>query len=174
MPRSLLNTLLLVARLVAGGALLVAGAIKLSGGPLAFALSIRSFDLVPDALALASAYFLPWFEIGLGAALIAGIWNREAALLAAGVYTVFTVALASVILRGMDVDCGCFGDLFGGSTVSWMTIARNGIFVAASLAVLVLGGGDWAVEREPAGEDSQTQVPEHGVGPSAEVPGQPR
>lgn len=174
MPRSAVNTLLLLARLLAGGALLVAGAIKLTGGPLAFALSIRSFDLVPDALALASAYFLPWFEIGLGAALVAGIWNRQAGLLAAGVYAIFTAALASVILRGMDVDCGCFGDLFGGSTVSWMTIARNGLFVAASLAVLALGGGDWAVEREPNGEDSPARVPEHGVGPTAEVPGQPR
>jgi uncharacterized membrane protein YphA (DoxX/SURF4 family) len=38
---------LLLARIVAGGALLAAGILKLKGDPLAFALAMQSFDLFP-------------------------------------------------------------------------------------------------------------------------------
>jgi hypothetical protein len=63
------------------------------------------------------------FEVVLGVTLLIGLWARQGGLLAFGLYTTFTLALASVLIRGMDVDCGCFGGLFGDGTVSWGSIA---------------------------------------------------
>lgn len=158
--QTLRSTGLLLARLIAGGALIVAAVLKLQGGAKVFALSISSFELLPEALILPIAYYLPWLELAAGTALVAGLWPKQSALVTGGLYAGFTFGLASVLARGMDVDCGCFGDLFGGSTVSWLTIARNGIFIACSVAILVWGGGQFAITREDdPGENEESETP---------------
>jgi len=138
----------LVARLATAGVLLLAGYTKLQGGPTAFALAIESFELVPGRLLLPVAYFLPWFEIVIAAALILGVWARESAALATAMLAAFTLGLASVLVRGLDVDCGCFGGLFGESKVSWASIARNTVFIAIAAVPVWLGGGRFALTRE--------------------------
>jgi uncharacterized membrane protein YphA (DoxX/SURF4 family) len=142
------SSLLLLARVVGGGALLVAGVMKLYGDPLAFALSTQSFKLFPDAIIPPMAYFVPSLEIVLGVTLLLGVWGRQSALLAFGLFAAFTLALSSVLLRGLPVDCGCFGDLFGGSNVSWLTILRNSIFLIATGSVALFGTGLFALACE--------------------------
>lgn len=148
----LASAALLLARIIGGGALLLAASLKLQGDPLAFALSIESFKLLPKALIPAITYFFPVFEVVLGVTLIFGVWARQSALLATGLYVTFTLALASVLIRGLNVDCGCFAGLIGGDTVTWFSVFRNAIFIVATGAVLVLGAGAWSVDRrlEPA------------------------
>lgn len=149
--KALRESAIVLGRLIAGGSLVLAAIIKLKGDPVAFALSIDSFKLVPRIVHLPMALYLPWFELVVGAALLLGLWGRQAALLATGLYAVFTIALASVLLRGMSVTCGCFGGLFGGDTVTWFSVARNGIFIAAAAVVLVLGSGRFAVGNGESG-----------------------
>lgn len=139
---------LLLSRILGGGALLLAGLIKLKGGPLVFQLSIESFKLLPDFAPLPLAYLLPWTEVVFGAALLLGVWSRQAALMVLGIYVAFTLGLASVLLRGISVDCGCFGGLFGESKVSWLSIARNVVFIIATSVNLVFGGGRFTLTRE--------------------------
>ncbi len=138
---------LLAARVVAAGALLLAGYFKMRGGPVVFMLSIESLELVPEVLIAPAAYFLPGFEILLGVTLLLGVWTRESAALAFGLFAVFTVALVSVLVRGMKVDCGCFGGLFGEEEVSLFTIGRNVVFLVACATAVVFGGGRFAIER---------------------------
>lgn len=134
------STLLLTCRFVAGGALLLAGFLKLRN-PTSFMLSINSFELAPQALIPFAAYLMPWLEIALGLLLVYGFWTRAAAMLATGLYAMFTVAIASVIVRGMSLDCGCFGDFFGSGAVGWHTVGRNLVFVVASGLVWWRGPG---------------------------------
>ncbi len=134
------TTLLMTCRLVGGGAFIVAAAMKLRDVP-ALMLSIESFELLPAALIPFVAYTVPWVEIASGLALIYGFWSRSAAALAGVTYLVFTGALASVLLRGMEVDCGCFGALTGGGPVTWLSVVRNLVFFAACAAVMACGGG---------------------------------
>lgn len=144
---------LLLARLFAGGLFAFAGFMKLQS-PKAFALSIGSLKVLPpgmeETLAPILSYFVPWLEITVGLALVAGVWAREAALLLALTVSSFTIALASVLARGMNVDCGCFGDaldgIFGGSKVGWHSLARNGLFLALFAWVAVRGGGRWSLD----------------------------
>ncbi len=142
-----MSSVLLAARLLAAGALLLAGYFKMQGGPVAFMLSIESLEVVPEFLIAPSAYFLPWFEILLGLTLLLGVWTRESAILASGLFAVFTAALISVLARGMKVDCGCFGGMFGEAEVSLFTIGRNVVFLVASATAAVWGGGRFAIER---------------------------
>ena len=61
----------------------------------------------PFAGLLAAA--LPWLEILAGGLLLAHRHVRAACLVLAALTTLFVAALLSVLARGLEVDCGCFG-----------------------------------------------------------------
>lgn len=139
---------LLALRLVGGGALLLAGWLKVTGNPMAFALSIESFKLVPAFAVPMLTYYLPWFEVLVGLAIILGVWARPGAVLAGLLYFVFLVGLISVLARGMEVDCGCFAGLFGTESVGWQTILRNLVLMGCCAGTVFWGEGRFALLRE--------------------------
>ena len=49
------------------------------------------------------------FEIALGVLLLLGIFLRPAAVISIGLLTVFIIAIMSAWVRGLSIDCGCFG-----------------------------------------------------------------
>jgi hypothetical protein len=49
---------------------------------------------------------------------------------------VFTAAVTSAVVRGINISCGCFGA--GSSPVTLATVARDVILLAASLGLLAL------------------------------------
>jgi uncharacterized membrane protein YphA (DoxX/SURF4 family) len=103
-----------VARLVLGGVMLVAGALKVAA-PETAAQVVRAYELVPSALVAPVGWGLPFLEIAIGLLLIVGFGARAAAV-AAGVFmVVFVVAVSSAWARGLAIDCGCFG---GGGQVA--------------------------------------------------------
>ena len=149
--------LLLLARVVAAGALVLAGVMKLGfiGGsaqaenaPLVFALSLQSFKLLPDALVPVVTYFVPWCEVVAGGLMLLGVWSRQSGAVAAGMLLVFTLALGSVLVRGLPVECGCFGGLFGETKVTWANIAHNLVLAACAVAVAIAGGGALALKPD--------------------------
>ncbi len=147
------NMTLLMARIIAGGALVFAAFLKLSGAfkagaPLAFTEAIMSFELVQWPLAVLMAYYLPWVELIAGVCLVLGIWTRQAAFICLCVYLSFTFALGSVLIRDMNISCGCFGGIFGDSTISAKTIFRNLVFIVCSFLPLALGGGHFVLLKE--------------------------
>lgn len=110
----------------------LAGALKLAD-PAAFAADIGNYRLLPVPFAAALALWLPWFELALAAALLMPRWRREGALLAAGLLLVFCAALGSVLWRGIDLECGCFGR--GNPASPAWALARNaGMLGLAALA----------------------------------------
>jgi hypothetical protein len=104
------KTLLLVFRLTLGGLFVYAGIFKVLD-PLDFAQNIRNYRLVGQSLSFIAAVVLPWLEILAGLALAAGIWKRVSALIISGLLVFFILLTLVTILRGLDVDCGCFGAL---------------------------------------------------------------
>ncbi len=123
------KTVLLVFRLVLGGLFVYAGIVKVLE-PLDFAQNIRNYRLVGQSLAFIAALILPWLEIVAGVFLIAGIWKRGAALVVSGLLVFFIILTAVTMIRGLDVDCGCFGALSRKS--GWSVILED-------LAMLYLG-----------------------------------
>jgi putative oxidoreductase len=131
-----MSALLWLLRLGLGALLVASGALKL-GDPAAFAAEIANYHLLP-ALSPLLAVTLPPVELVLGLALLAGPrpWLRAAALAATLVLTVFTVAVTSVVARGINVDCGCFGS--AASPVTLLTVLRDLALVAAAVAIYML------------------------------------
>jgi uncharacterized membrane protein YphA (DoxX/SURF4 family) len=124
---------LLAFRLVLGGLFVYAGAVKVLD-PLDFAQNIRNYQLVGQSLSFIAAIVLPWLEILAGLALILGVWTRGAALVVAGLLVFFIVLTTVTMIRGLDVDCGCFGSLSRKS--GWGVILEDLGMLAMGLALL--------------------------------------
>ena len=54
-----------LARLILGGVLVAAGALKIPH-PDKSAMAVRAYELLPTSIATVFGYSLPWFEVGVG------------------------------------------------------------------------------------------------------------
>jgi uncharacterized membrane protein YphA (DoxX/SURF4 family) len=95
-------------RLILGGVLLVAGGLKVSD-PYGSATSVRAYQMLPIDLANFLGFVLPFIEVGIGLLLIVGIWVRLAAIAGGALMVMFIVAIGQAWIRGISLDCGCFG-----------------------------------------------------------------
>lgn len=112
----------LIVRVVLGGLFIAAGMRKL-GRP-SFVEVVRAYRLLPSSASVAVARLLPVVEIGVGLALVLGLWTRTAALLVLGLLAAFAVAAISSLLRGLRHGCGCAGS-DRPRPVSWRLVGRD-------------------------------------------------
>lgn len=98
----------LVVRLVVGGVWIVAGGLKL-GDPAASVRAVRAYDLLPETVVPSVGHLLPVLEVVVGLCLVGGLLTRATALVSALLFAAFTVGIASAWVRGLQIDCGCFG-----------------------------------------------------------------
>jgi putative oxidoreductase len=126
-------------RFVIGGVLLYAAVHKVLH-PTAFAMSVRGYKIIPFALSNLFALTVSWGELFAGLMLIFGILPRKAAGAAVILLVMFVIAIATVLVRGMVVDCGCFASE-GGARTSWLLIARNLALVAGAVIVVCYNDG---------------------------------
>jgi len=137
--------LVLVMRLILGGIFLAAGMLKI-GNVIAFASEIAGFKILPTILDAPLAGILPLVEIVVGALLIVGFATRIMAWIAAGQMTIFTLAIASAVMRGLTVSCGCFGANDTTKT-SWPEVARDTLFVILAIVVAARAPGMISIDR---------------------------
>ena len=124
----------LIVRLALGGVFLYAGAAKI-GNLTAFAGDIAAYRLLPHFANYLAAALLPWLEALCGLLLVIG-WRVRGALAIITLLTaVFMAALASVLVRGLDIDCGCFRH-GGAKTPAWLALGRDSLLLFAAVALL--------------------------------------
>jgi putative oxidoreductase len=128
------RTVLLVFRLVLGGLFVYAGLVKVLA-PLDFAQDIRNYRLVGQSLSFLVAIVLPWLEILAGAFLILGVWTRAAGFVLSALLALFIVLTLITMVRGLDVECGCFGAVSRKS--GWSVIVEDLAMLAMGLGLLL-------------------------------------
>ena len=102
--------LTLLARLILGGVLIAAGALKV-GNLQKSAMAVRAYEMLPVWMANLLGYALPWIEIGIGLLLVLGALVKINGLLGALIMLAFIIAIAQAWARGLSIDCGCFGSV---------------------------------------------------------------
>ena len=133
--------LILACRVALGVVFVYSGWTKIADPP-GFAHMVWNYRILPPALVNIVALVLPWVEVLAGAALVAGIWNRSAALILAVLLAVFIAGIALNLFRGNPIDCGCFATSSAGKTPEEMLAAmrldilRDLGMMAMALAVL--------------------------------------
>jgi putative oxidoreductase len=136
----------LVSRLVLGGVFLVAGATKIPD-PGGLAASIRSYELsLPEWIVSLSAHALPYLEVMLGLYLLAGLFTKVFAWATTGLTALFLLALLQGALRGLEIDCGCFGSSAGETSSLWLAVARDVGLLLLGLHLALAPVGSFSVD----------------------------
>ncbi|MFH1146557.1 MAG: MauE/DoxX family redox-associated membrane protein, partial [Pseudomonadota bacterium] len=119
-------TVVLILRLFLGGVFVYASWDKLCH-PAGFAEAVYRYRILPEILVNPVAILVPWLELLAGILLISGLFLRGALLVSTGLLATFLAALGFNLVRGMDVDCGCFS-VSAGKPATYLTLARDGMF----------------------------------------------
>jgi uncharacterized membrane protein YphA (DoxX/SURF4 family) len=130
----------LLARLILGVVLIVAGGLKVSTLA-ASARAVRAFQILPYDFAGYVGYALPIVEIVVGLLLVAGLLTRASAVVGGLLMLAFIIGIISAWMRGLNIDCGCFG---GGGTIA-AAETQYGIDVLRDAGLLACAG--WLVAR---------------------------
>lgn len=101
--------------------------------PDTFAGALDAYQLVPGALVVLFARFLPVVEALIGVMVLIPA-TRPAGLAAfAAMVGIYTIAIATNLIRSRNqIDCGCGGDVH---LLSWGLVVRNGLLVCIALAM---------------------------------------
>jgi uncharacterized membrane protein YphA (DoxX/SURF4 family) len=118
-------------RLAVAGPFIYAGVLKISD-PATFATSVSNFRVVPYEWTHLIAIIIPWIEVLAGVLVLAGFWLRAATLVIASLTFVFIVLISSALVRGLNIECGCFGTA-AGSKIGLKNLAIDlALFVGAA------------------------------------------
>jgi hypothetical protein len=141
-----MNVVLSILRIVFGGVFLGAGLLKV-GDPAAFQEDILAYRLTDNLILTGMlALYLPWLEIFCGAALIlAPLVRREvvqrfelpAAAILEALMLAFALGYLTTVLRGIDISCGCFGEVSEGWP-RWLVLLRDAVLLLIGAALLFL------------------------------------
>ena len=157
---SWLSWLSLAGRLI-GAAIFGWAALSKIGDPAATARAVRAYQLLPEAVVGPVTHALPAFELVLAGLLLVGVAVRVVGLVAASAMAVFIAAVSSAGLRGLRIDCGCFGG--GGATAQThylLDIGRDVVLLLVLAVVARAPSSQLSVERWL---DRRVQVRDPGV-----------
>ena len=140
----------LFARLVVGGVVFAAGYLKV-GHIAKSQMAVRAYDVLPISVANFLGTVLPFAEVAIGILLILGAAIRVNALLSGALMLLFIVAIAQAGLRGLSIDCGCFGGggkVEPGQTKYLAEIARDTGLLALSIYLYRYPSSKFSLDKE--------------------------
>ena len=111
-------------RLVLAAVFIYAGVIK-GTDPVAFAGQVANYQILPYAWNYLVAAILPYLELLCGILLLLNRRVRPAVLVLFVLNLIFMLALSSLIVRGIDIDCGCFNPDAESRTTPLMALWRD-------------------------------------------------
>jgi|TARA_B110000037_G_scaffold222812_1_gene299735 putative oxidoreductase len=123
--------------LALGATFIWAGVAKLID-PSAFLSSILTYEVFGYTFAVAASLFMPYLELCVGFSLATGFLRGGARWLAGGMTVVFLLLLIQAAVRGLDVDCGCFGSEAKASETGFLWPISRDVVMLAALFVAVI------------------------------------
>jgi len=85
--------------------------------------SIYNYRLFPAPIIGLSAAFVPWISLLAGLSLILGVKVKAASFIVSVLLVIFISLAVSSVIRGLDIDCGCFNGIERRTT--WPTILED-------------------------------------------------
>lgn len=122
----------MILRIALGLLFIGASAYKIAT-PGAFAHQIYNYKLLPTWAINPLALMLPWLQLLCGIALLINRWTLGAIALVVLMLAAFQTAVASALMRGLNIACGCFKA--GGSPATWLTFGRDSLILIAAVVL---------------------------------------
>ena len=138
--RTIIRLTQIIFRFILGGMLIFAGILKIQDNTTLFE-SVAYITWLPIFFKSLIIDFLPWVEILVGGLLLFFLldkWTITATLM---IYLSFFIFAVWGQSSGLEIDCGCFGELDDnsfvgallGSELGWKMTIRNFIFTGMTL-----------------------------------------
>lgn len=105
--------------------------------PWDFARSIWNYRILPLPLIPPIALWLPALEAIAACAILTGLLYRGGLVCTIGLSLAFAAGIASAMARGLDIDCGCFGNA-ASSSANFEHLLLNAALAAAGVILLLL------------------------------------
>ena len=100
-----------------------------------FRAQLAAYELVPSAILPSLARAIPLAEMAVFFLILMPVTRTWAAVLASGLLTSYTVAMAMNMLRGRDdIDCGCGGQQ---QLLSYWLLLRNAVLIIGCLLLII-------------------------------------
>ena len=135
MQESKKQYIFLAFRFLIGGIFLYAGVEKILS-PFDFSVAIYNYRLFPGPLIGFAAVMLPWVEALAGLCLLAGYNTKGAATITSLLLLTFVGLIIVSAVRGLDIDCGCFGGVE--RKVGLLAIFEDTALFIVSASILLL------------------------------------
>ena len=113
-----------------------AGVVKLFD-PEAFLSSILTYKVFGHSLAVVTALVVPYLELCVGFSLAIGALRAGGRWLAGGLVTAFLALLVQAAIRGLDVDCGCFGSDANSASTGYAWPITRDLLMLAGLGIAI-------------------------------------
>ncbi|HPN38940.1 MAG TPA: MauE/DoxX family redox-associated membrane protein [Melioribacteraceae bacterium] len=117
-------------RFLLGIVFIFAGIEKINS-PNSFFNSINNYKIFSDYISYSIVLILPWLELFIGILLIFNKYIKECLTIYMILLILFNILVFSAIIRGLNIDCGCYGNSIN-VKASYTKIAENfGLFFIA-------------------------------------------
>jgi len=127
---------------IVAGIFIYAGALK-AFDPVQFASDIDNYKILPWAVSVALAFYVPWLEIFCALGLVFRFFYRGALSILIVLIVTFTLATIAAKVRGLDITCGCFGHV----SQHWSFPSHLATNLAVLAALLMLSFGATSTHR---------------------------
>jgi len=103
-----------------------------------FAKIVYNYRILPDFTINLFGIVLPWIEFFCGLFLVLDVKTKSSSFILSVMLVIFIAALIASILRGLDINCGCFDtDASESSKVSYSLIGRDFLMFLMGIYLIV-------------------------------------
>lgn len=141
--------LTMACRLVFGGIFIYASLDKIAH-PDQFARILYNYHMVPGSLMNLLALILPMSEFLAGICLIAGVLYDGARNYLLFLLVVFMVAVGVNVVRGVDLECGCFTVSSRAKSAAIQILVRDVIYAVPGVILLFSSSRRWMLGNRGA------------------------
>jgi len=99
-----------------------------------FALSVDAYQIFPAFLVNLITIIIPWLELFIGTGLLFKYKLQSNLIFYLFMMISFTILVFIAMIKGLDIDCGCFGE--SSTKVGVQKVAENMIIVLGNLILI--------------------------------------
>jgi uncharacterized membrane protein YphA (DoxX/SURF4 family) len=127
-----------------------------------FRRAVSNYGLLPPRLVTPAALAVPALELACAIALLLGVAVRPVGSIAAALLAGFAIAVATNLLRGRTIDCGCTGSV-APRAITWQLVVSDLALAGMAIVAAVVAPDVLAIAPFASPSGATALAPDDGV-----------